>query len=148
MLLVYDRAVQTHIRILGILNLVMGGLGVLAAIIIFLVLGGIAGFVGAAAEAEGGIDAQAAAPILTVVFGIIGIFVLVVSLPGIVAGLGLLHYREWARILTIVLSAINLLNVPIGTLLGAYGLWVLLQKETVELFTHPPQRNPGYRQPV
>lgn len=136
---------QTHVRVLGILNLVMGGLGVLAALVILLLFGGIAGFVGAAAEAEAGIDAQAAAPILTIVGGAIAIFLLLVSLPGIVAGIGLLHYREWARILTIVLSAINLLNVPLGTLLGVYGLWVLLQRETVELFQNPPQQTPVYR---
>jgi len=30
----------------------------------------------------------------------------------------------------IVLSALNLINIPIWTLLGIYGLWVLLSKET------------------
>jgi hypothetical protein len=29
----------------------------------------------------------------------------------------------------------NLLSIPIGTALGVYGLWVLLNKETEPLFT-------------
>ena len=31
---------------------------------------------------------------------------------------GLLKYRPWARVVGIVLSAINLINVPFGTVLG------------------------------
>ena len=60
--------------------------------------------------------------------------VVVLSLPGIIAGIGLLKLQPWARILAIVISALNLLNVPIGTALGVYGLWVLLQAETERLF--------------
>ena len=38
----------------------------------------------------------------------------------------------------IVLAAINLINIPLGTILGAYGLWVLLNKETERLFAGTP----------
>jgi hypothetical protein len=65
---------------------------------------------------------------------------MIVSLPCIIAGFGLLRYRQWARTLTIVLSAVNLMNVPLGTALGLYGLWVLLSPETEPLFAvHPPR---------
>jgi hypothetical protein len=64
--------------------------------------------------------------------------------PGLIAGIGMWKYANWARILGIVLSALNLINVPFGTILGAYGLWVLLSKDTERLFaagsaapTHP-----------
>jgi hypothetical protein len=36
--------------------------------------------------------------------------------------------------LTIILSALDLPGVPIGTALGVYGLWVLLKPETERLF--------------
>jgi hypothetical protein len=52
----------------------------------------------------------------------------------LLAGWGLLNFKEWARILAIVISALNLLGFPIGTILGAYGLWVLLNKDTAPLF--------------
>jgi len=35
-----------------------------------------------------------------------------------------------------VISAVNILDVPVGTILGAYGLWVLLTPETDPLFDH------------
>ena len=57
------------------------------------------------------------------------------SVPGLAVGIGLVKFKEWARILGLVLSALNLLNVPFGTILGGYGLWVLLNKETEPLFT-------------
>jgi hypothetical protein len=50
-----------------------------------------------------------------------------------------LYFKSWARIVGIVLSAVSLINIPIGTAVGAYGLWVLLNKETERLFdTAPP----------
>jgi hypothetical protein len=32
------------------------------------------------------------------------------------------------------MSAINCLNIPIGTAKGVYSIWVLLQDETIKLF--------------
>jgi len=32
------------------------------------------------------------------------------------------------------LCAINLINIPFGTIMGAYGLWVLLSSETERMF--------------
>jgi hypothetical protein len=53
---------------------------------------------------------------------------------GIIGGIALLSYKGWARILVIVLSALNCLNIPIGTAKGVYSIWTLLQDETIELF--------------
>jgi hypothetical protein len=79
-----------------------------------------------------------AMPILGITGAALGVFLLILSLPGIVAGIGLLKYRPWARIVTIVLSALNLMNFPIGTILGIYGLWVMLSDEGSRLFARPP----------
>ena len=35
-------------------------------------------------------------------------------------------------------SALNILNLPVGSILGCYGLWVLLTPETDPLFSAPP----------
>jgi len=115
------------------MHIVFGALGLLGALVVLLIFGGAAGIVGIANPH----DAEAwriAIPIIGVVGTAIAVLVLVLSLPGLIAGFGLLRLRPWARILTIVLSALNLLNVPIGTALGIYGLWVLLQTETERLF--------------
>jgi hypothetical protein len=54
-----------------------------------------------------------------------------ISIPtvNIVAGIGLLRYREWARILSLVLAAFMLIGFPFGTAIGIYAFWVLLSNE-------------------
>ena len=97
------------------------------------------GFIGIAGVAADP-DAWLALPIFGITGAALGVFLLMLSLPGIIAGLGLLKYRPWARIVTIVLSALNLMNVPFGTILGIYGLWVMLSDEGSRLFNaaRPP----------
>lgn len=132
----------THVRVLAILHIVFGSIGVLIGLGLLLLFGGIAGIVNASGEP----DAATAIPILGILGGALFLLLFLLSIPGIVAGIGLLQYREWARILTIVLSALELMNVPFGTALGVYGLWVLLQNETMQLFKNPPVRPaPVYR---
>jgi len=126
-----------HVKILGILHIIYAGLVVLAGIIVLVVMGGIAGIISTSDTSP---DSQIAPPILGLIG--IGVFVLllVLSLPGIIGGFGLLQFKPWARILVIVLSALELISVPFGTALGIYGLWVLLNRETERLFeTRPPQ---------
>jgi hypothetical protein len=124
-----------HVKILGILHIVFSSLCILAGIIVLIVMGGIAGFVGATDQSP---DSQAALPILGGIGGLVFVICLIIGLPGMVGGIGLLQYRSWARIVVIVLSAIDLLNIPIGTALGIYGFWVLLNKETEALFERLP----------
>ena len=71
--------------------------------------------------------------ILTIVGISVGSFFILLSVPSIIGGIGLYHRKNWARILILILSAIDLFNIPIGTALGIYSIWVLVQPETVKL---------------
>jgi hypothetical protein len=124
----------THVKVLAVLYLVFSGLFLLTAILIMIALGGAAAILGTAAPSE---ETAIALPIIGITGTALFIFFLALALPGLATGWGLLNFRPWARILGIVVSAINLLNFPFGTLLGVYGLWVLLSKETEPLFTSP-----------
>ncbi len=123
---------EQHVKVLGVLYIVLGTMGVIAALICLMIFGGAAGIVGIVAQEEP--DARIAGPILGAVGLGLFLFLLVLSAPGIIAGVGLLQLRPWARIVTVILSALNLMNMPIGTLVGAYGLWVMLSLETEKLF--------------
>ena len=127
---------NTHVKVLAALFIVFGVLGTLVGLGMMALLGvmGAAGAAGAASEP----DAWLALPILGITGVALGILMLAVSLPGIIAGVGLLKFRPWARILTIVLSALNLINFPFGTILGAYGLWVMLSDGGSRLFAPRP----------
>jgi hypothetical protein len=56
----------------------------------------------------------------------VGLYLLGGAVVSLLAGWGLLEKQPWARVLAIVLACFNLLNVPFGTALGIYTLWVLL----------------------
>jgi len=62
----------------------------------------------------------------------IGLFFLAIAGIGIAIGAGLLMRQPWARMLTIVFGAISLIDIPFGTALGIYTLWVLLPAESEE----------------
>lgn len=126
---------QTHVKVLAVLFMVFGALGVLGALGIMAIFGGAAGLVGATAPSD---DALIAVPAIGLTGTFLMIFMLVLSVPGLVAGFGLWSFKSWARILGIVLCALNLIFFPWGTLLGIYGLWVLLSKETERLFDTGP----------
>ncbi len=61
----------------------------------------------------------------------------VVSVVAIIGAVGVMRKREWARVLLLVISFLGLVRVPLGTILGVYSIWVLLNDETIRLF------NPG-----
>lgn len=124
----------THVKVLGVLYIVLSGLGICAALFMGLIFGTAGGVVAANADH----DAAVALPIIGMAGTALVVFLLAISLPGLITGIGLLKFQPWARIVGIVLAAINLINIPLGTILGAYGLWVLLNKETERLFTGTP----------
>ena len=122
---------ETHVKVLAVLFIVLSALGTLAAFVVATVFS-VAG-VATAAGASGG-DAAIALPIIGLAGTALSVFLLAISLPGLVAGIGLLKYKPWARILAIVLSALHLVNFPLGTIVGVYGLYVLLSEEGARLF--------------
>jgi hypothetical protein len=124
----------THVKVLAIIFIALSALAVLGALGLMLVFGVAAGSVGMSGDP----DAAVALPIIGLTGMGLVIFMLVVAVPGLVTGWGLLKLRPWARIVGIILCAINLINIPIGTILGAYGLWVLLNTETERLFNTTP----------
>lgn len=63
---------------------------------------------------------------LVALFDTLGVLVLAKAVIGFFAGWGLLQRDPWARVLLLVLAFISLINVPFGTALGVYTLWVLL----------------------
>ena len=77
-------------------------------------------------------EAEAIA-ITSTVGTVVTYFLVLISLPGLFAGYGLLKFRPWSRILTLILGFLNLVNIPFGTALGVYTIWVLMQDETEEI---------------
>ena len=124
-----------HVKILGTLHIVLGALGVFGAVIVLLIFGGISAFVHMADRST-----DVPAPIVGLIGVLVFIAILVLLLPGLIIGIGLVQFKPWARIAGIVVSALDLLGFPFHTALGIYGLWVLLNPETERMFARPPMR--------
>jgi hypothetical protein len=133
---------ERHIQILGILHIVCGALSFLAGCAAFVIFFGIGEFVGSIEDFPG--PAQDNAPaILAVIGAVIACMLVILSIPDIVGGIGLIARKEWARILLLIVAFFELLFVPLGTLLGIYTIWVLFNNDTIRLFRHPPLRQPA-----
>ena len=75
------------------------------------------------------------APIILRTVGIgVAIFLFILSVPKIIAGIGLMKKREWGRILTLIVAFLSILNFPLGTALAIYTFVILVKDETVQLF--------------
>lgn len=121
---------DTHVKVAAWLRIVSSAFYLVGVGVLMLFAGGLTALMGASGDAE----AARAAPWIMVMMTGVATVLGVSALPGLVTGWGLLTYRPWARILNIVLSALDLFAVPVGTALGAYSLWVMFQPETAALF--------------
>ena len=119
-----------HIKIVAILHIVLGSLTILGGLAVLTIFGGIATIIGASGSA----NALPAVPIVGGIGGIIFLVLCVLGVPGVIAGIGLLKFRPWARVLGIIISAVDLIHIPFGTALGIYGLWALLSRDSEQLF--------------
>ena len=50
------------------------------------------------------------------------------GLPSMAAGIALIRRASWSRAVMILISIVDLFNLPFGTVLGAYSLWILLKE--------------------
>ncbi|BCX49400.1 conserved hypothetical protein [Haloferula helveola] len=71
-----------------------------------------------------------------IIMGIVG----VLAVFQIVVGYSLGKLASWTRIPTIILCALALINIPIGTLIGGYGLYLILSAKGQTIFS------PAYRE--
>ena len=122
---------ETHVKVLGALQIALGCLSLLAAVILTVVFMGGVGAMGMSGDP----DAQRAMPFVGLIGTSIVTLLVVTSLPSIFTGIGLLKFRPWARSVGTVVAIIEILSFPLGTILACYSLWVLMSAETDALFS-------------
>ena len=111
---------QRHVHLLGILWIAYSAVHLLGGAVLMIVANTVFGH-------EGRFETGAPA-FLQPLLATIGVFLLIKAALGIAAGWGLMQHVDWARVLTIVLAFLSLFDMPFGTALGIYTLWVLLSQ--------------------
>lgn len=121
-----------HLKTLSMLLIAMGTGGGLFSLIWMLVNGGPSGLASAFDDAS--------AVVGPIVVGIVFLNIFL-AIPMLMTGLGLLRIQGWARSLGMVVCSLAIISIPLGSMLGAYGLWVLTSEEVEPLFENRSDRN-------
>ncbi len=122
---------KRHVTLLGALFIAMHVMALFAMLIVLIVFNSL----GTVQEVTDELPHDAVPMFVQL---IIYTTLLLYSIPGIIAGIGLLLHANWARYLGLVVGFINLLNIPIGTVIGVYAIWVLMKEDTEKEFSKQP----------
>ena len=119
---------RPHLSLLGILQLVWGGLGLLLGVSTLLLAAG-AVAIGVTSAAD-----RFSAVATATVFALFAVALLGVGLANAWAGAALQRRQSSGRLATLGLAVPNLFVLPFGTALGIYAFWVLLHEDTRRMF--------------
>lgn len=118
------RDMEKHVRILGILYIIFSIIGIGVGILLYSIL-----------YASGVFSNDPEAMKILQIIGLaLGGLSILVSIPGLIGGIGLLTHQYWAKVLLLIIGILNLLNIPFGTILGIYTIWVLMNNRTDQVF--------------
>ena len=120
-----SRDYNTHVQVLAWINIGFSALFLFIGIFALFFLTGIGV---ASQEVE-------AMSILAFIGTAAALFFGALAVPGFAAGYGLLKRRNWGRVLAIIVAVLDLFNIPIGTAVGVYALWVLTHQQAADYFT-------------
>ena len=117
--------VQGHVHLLGIFWLAISAFNTLGGVVLYIVANTLLAHLH-----EMGAPPDVPTGFLRPLLSVVAILILAKGACGFLAGWGLLQREPWARVVALVLGFISLFNVPFGTAVGVYTLWVLLPSQS------------------
>ena len=120
-----ESTMKKHVTLVAALQIGFSAMGIIGATVMFFIFSFAGSFVN---------DVEVAGTVMKFLGTFLPSMILLMSLLGLVAGIGLLGFQRWARLLAMVLAAIGCFVFPVGTIIGVYSLWVLMQDESAKLF--------------
>ena len=104
-----------HVRFLGWLHIILGVIDLLIGMAAFGLMSGIG-------VLSGDIHAFGT---MSLIGGFAGAFMLMMALPNLICGLGLLrNWGGWVIVLAVILGLFNLTQFPVGTAIALYTFWI------------------------
>jgi hypothetical protein len=118
---------DSHKKILGILYLVWGTLSLLIMFAMsiffsFVMLN----------TTHHEFDSLEIGLVKTIVTVVCGFIIIIISLPSIIGGLGMIFNQKWAFILILIAGIFSLISFPMGTAIGIYTLWVYFKDQELQ----------------
>lgn len=123
---------EQHIKVVSVLYIILGILGIVLAVgILVLGAGTVTTILAQEDSSEARVGAAWAGGCLTFIAVMFGLM----AIPSILAGWGLSQRKSWARTLTIILAILSLPQFPVGTAIGVYTLVIMFNDETKRILT-------------
>jgi len=117
--------VQEHVRLLALFWLALSAFNTIGGIALYIVANTVLVHHPSAGQESG------PPGFLTPLLSAVAILLLAKAACGFLAAWGLLQREQWARVVALVLAFVSLFtNIPFGTALGIYTMWVLLPAES------------------
>jgi hypothetical protein len=120
-----------HLRLLGILWLALSAFRLVPGLTLLFMVD------------HGMFRHEGTPPFLNPLLEAVAVGLLMLAAAGLVTGWGLLTKQRWARMVAIVLGAVNLMDIPFGTALGIYTFWVLLPVESEQQYQRMTRMEPA-----
>src|SRR5229473_8313294 len=117
--------VQEHVHLLGIIWLAISAFNAVGGVVLYILANTLLAHLH-----EMGAPPEAPTGFLRPLLSVVAILILAKAAIGFMAGWGLMHREPWARVIALVLGFISLFNIPFGTAVGVYTLWVLLPAQS------------------
>jgi len=125
-----EQHLQVHVPVVAWLLIAFNLIVLLVAVGLLMLMTSAAGFV---RDPEARVILPLVGAFLPAIMGAL-------TLPDFIAAIGLLARKRWGRILGIVVGFLNLPGFPMGTLVGGYAIFVLLQDSAKSYFASPKSR--------
>lgn len=124
---------ETHKRLLSILHIVYGTITVLIFLIISTIIRTVFPFIMEEAMTQDQeMGFAIAGAVLEVLRWIFILILLLGPIPSIVGGIATLYNKNWGLPTLMVSGCLGLLNIPLGTALGIYTIWVFLEEQKIK----------------
>ena len=110
-----------HKKVLGILYVISATLTITAMVLLRAILSIVFSIALDKADPD---DRVVIDMILSLVQFLPYVIVIFISLPTLIAGIGLLTHQPWALLLALIMGCLKLFSFPIGTAIGVYAIWI------------------------
>jgi hypothetical protein len=121
---------QDHNRMLGIFQLIYGGLHVVGLLFLIPFLFIFMSNLPRPMPPE-------LMPIMNIMLTFAVVLNLIFAIPTFVAGYALLKHKSWARMASIVAGVVEVMNLPLGTALGVYTFWFMFSDAGKQFYARP-----------
>ena len=116
-----QQPMESHKRILGILYIVSGMMHLIGMILLSTLFTLFLPMIFEHADVD---DQWVLVWVVPFVRAIAAIVVILIAIPSLLGGWGLLTQKTWSMTLVLVIGCLKLFSFPFGTALGIYTIWV------------------------